>query len=57
MNKQELAAAAALEVIQTEITKYVPAMFQSQIPAALLSSFATEVAKAVLTAVEEDQNG
>lgn len=48
----DAAAAAALKVLQTEIAKEVPAMFQSEIPQQLLQSFATEVSKASVDAAE-----
>lgn len=46
-----VASAAAEAKIQTEIKAFVPAMFQSRIPAAAVHSMAAEVGKAVVDAL------
>ena len=46
-----IAATAAESVIQTEIKAFVPAMFQSRIPAAAVHKMALEIGKAVVDAL------
>lgn len=44
---------AALAIMQADITKEVPQIFQSQIPQAPLKQAATEMAKAAIDAAEK----
>jgi len=51
MNDYAIATTAARAVIDSEITNYVPAMFQDRIPDDAKQSFAEAVAKAVVDAL------
>jgi hypothetical protein len=51
----QTASAAVLKVVQADIAKSVPAMFQSRIPQDLVKEFAADAAKAAVDAVDADR--
>jgi hypothetical protein len=51
----QTASAAVLKVVQADIAKSVPSMFQSQIPQDLVKEFAADAAKAAVDAVDADR--
>ncbi len=48
----QLAAAAILKIVQADIQKTVPSVFQDEIPQGAVSQFAADAAKAAIDAVD-----
>jgi hypothetical protein len=51
----QLAAAAVLKIVQADIEKNVPVMFQGEIPQDIVKQFAADAAKAAIDTVDADR--
>jgi hypothetical protein len=51
----QIAAAAVLKVVQADIEKNVPVMFQGEIPQDIVKQFAADAARTAIDAVDADR--
>jgi len=55
ISEYQIAAKAVMKIVQADIDKDVPAMFQNEIPTSLVAQFANDAARAAVDAVDADR--